>query len=114
MRHDKTAQQYQSHVEGWRANVPLFRAIATSGSIILSVIWLTWQGSGWVSEIRNEVRELRTAITSVTRSLDDKAGVKDVEHRFALQCARAPAQYKPWVCDQTSFAAAAPKTENRK
>jgi hypothetical protein len=78
--------------------VPLFRAIATAGSILLSVAWLSWQGSQWVAEIRGEMREMRAAVVAITKGLDDKAASKDVEYRFALLCARAPAAQKVWVC----------------
>lgn len=87
-------------VEGWRANIPLFRAIGTSASIILSVIWLTWMGSQWVSDMRAEMREIRTSLQAVTKALDEKAAVKDVEHRFALMCARAPNTHRSWVCGE--------------
>ncbi len=104
MRHDRMARQHQSHVEGWRANVPLFRAIATSMSIILSVIWLSWQGSQWVTRIE-------TRLSAIEMVGSTKANAQDVDYRFALQCARAPAQYKPWICDTAALAAVAPKTK---
>jgi hypothetical protein len=87
--------------EKLRANIPLWRAAATSVTIILSVVWMTWQGSAWVADIRNEMREMRTSLMTVTKSLDDKAASKDVEHRFELMCARAPARDKVWVCGTT-------------
>jgi hypothetical protein len=87
-------------IEGWRANVPLFRAIGTSASILLSVAWLTWQGSSWVSDVRGEMRELRQSIVAITKALDEKAAAKDVDHRFALMCARAPNIHRSWVCGE--------------
>jgi hypothetical protein len=88
------------HVEGWRANIPLFRAIATSASIIISVMFLTWQGSQWVSDMRSEMREIRVTLTTLAKAMDDKATSRDVEHRFALMCAKAPPSAKQWACTQ--------------
>ena len=93
---------HEAPVEGWRANVPLFRAIGTSLSIIVSVIWLTFQGSQWVSDIRAEMREIRVGLTAVTQSMNTKAEMKDVEHRFALMCAKAPLNAKQWVCTEVT------------
>lgn len=92
------AQHFAPPAEGWRANVPLFRAIATSASILLSVIWLTWQGSQWVADIRGEMREIRTGLAAVTQSMNTKAEMRDVEHKFALMCAKAPISARQWVC----------------
>ena len=79
------------HVEGWRANVPLFRAIATSASILLSVAFFTWQGSQWMARIENRLVAIEQATT-------DKASLKDVDHKFELMCAKAPPSAKQWVC----------------
>lgn len=84
--------------EKLRANIPLWRTLGTMTTIVLSVIWMTWQGSAWVADIRSEMREMRTSLMAVTKSLDEKAAAKDVEHRFELMCARAPNMHKPWVC----------------
>jgi hypothetical protein len=86
------------HVEGWRANIPLFRAIGTSLSILLSVIWITWQGSQWVNDIRSEMREIRSELKATRQELTTKAELKDVVHRFELFCAKAPQQHKTWAC----------------
>jgi hypothetical protein len=89
----------QTAFEKMRANIPLLRTLTTATSILLSAMWLTWMGSQWVADIRSEMREIRTSLSLVTRALDDKAASKDVEHRFALMCARAPVNARAWVCN---------------
>ena len=96
--HEKSYAHKTTHVEGWRANVPLFRAVGTMASILISVMWLTWQGSAWVNDIRTEMREIRNGLTAVTTAMNTKAELRDMEHRFELMCARAPAHQRPWVC----------------
>ena len=86
-------------VEGWRANLPVIRAIGTSASILLSAVWITWQGSMWVADMRSEMREIRTTLTTITKAVDEKAALKDVEYRFSLLCARAPVVHRVWVCN---------------
>ncbi len=93
--------QASAHVESWRANIPLFRAVGTSASILLSVAWLTWQGSQWVADMKNEMRDIRNTLTVTARTLETKAEKDAIEFRFALLCAKAPPAHKGWACSNT-------------
>ena len=94
----KQSDTLDMHIEGWRANIPIIRTMVTSASIILSVAWFTWQGSQWMYDIKSEMREMRASVTAITKTLDDKVGIREVDHRFDLMCARAPPSSKVWVC----------------
>lgn len=90
----------QQPVENWRANVPLFRAAATAVSILLTACWFTWQGSQWVAEFKSTFARLETRLVAIEQATTDKVNVREMEHRFALLCARAPMQHRVWVCAQ--------------
>lgn len=87
-------------VENFRANVPLIRTLVTAGSILLSVGWLTWQGSQWVSRIETRLSAIETIATEKASKSEAESIRRETEHRFELLCARAPNAHKSWVCGE--------------
>lgn len=100
----RPAKQGIGHtIEGWFG--PYIRF-----AVIIMAIWGGAYTMGQKQEsISAETREMKLAITGLADAVKslavEKASNKDVaqakreiDHQFELQCARAPVQFKAWVC----------------